>query len=853
MVNRNSIATTSSVRQGIRALAIKVIASICIAVLVAMMLPLPYAHADEEPVSFQYDLGDGTLVWCTVTSNTTVAVGRSNAADRDDFAVDAGFSGTLSLPDTVSYGGSTYQVTAIQDYAFSGGMGRAASLTGVVIPATVTTIGASAFAYSVLENIDLSHAHSLRTIGDSAFISCKQLRDVDFPPSVQSIGHYAFAYCAALASINFLDGSQLTTLGDGAFAGQVGVEGSLTSITLPASLVAVPRSLFQHQGNLVNVYFLGETLVNIGESAFADCASLESVAIPRLTAASLQFGQRAFLRCVGLHTVIFLGDAAGYTSIGTGANAPFYGCTAVKSVVYWGSSPPKASSGGSNPGGQTAAPVPSDSEHYYYPIIFYASNTDAQAQANPIGSVRVRDDVLVSATNAGTLSAVDNVQIFDDGGGIPTPPLGTFWVFSGDLGANDTFVGKTVAWPSSVFDLPTATIVFDAANYYYSGQPVGVGFTVLDMSGAQLRVNSDYSVQVSLNGNAVALDTIIDLGTYELKLTGMGAYSGVRTVFFTITKWVASWRHLYGADRYLTMQQVSLATYPSGTTVTTAILASGQNFPDALAASGLAGLESAPIILTAPDSLSTEARNELIRLNVRNVVIIGGPSAVSNDVLNQVSNMSSRPSVSRIQGANRAETAATIYQRAARNGLGASGLAIICSGVNPADALSIAPYASATESPIFLVGTDGELDANTVQVMKTGNFTRIIIVGGTSVVSDSVKAQVPGATYERWSGSDRYATSIDVATHATTETVLSWDNLALVNGVNEAFPDSLSAASLTGNKGSVLLLVEDSPAGRQAINQVLKPQKLNISMGNFIGGDVRITPTLRNDITAVWS
>lgn len=72
---------------------------------------------------------------------------------------------------------------------------------------------------------------------------------------------------------------------------------------------------------------------------------------------------------------------------------------------------------------------------------------------------------------------------------------------------------------------------------------------------------------------------------------------------------------LDGNTRYETMGRVVQTAFPKQSDY--AVLASGDNFPDALAASSLAGALKAPIILTSSTTLSSEARNELQRLEAR--------------------------------------------------------------------------------------------------------------------------------------------------------------------------------------------------------------------------------------------
>lgn len=82
------------------------------------------------------------------------------------------------------------------------------------------------------------------------------------------------------------------------------------------------------------------------------------------------------------------------------------------------------------------------------------------------------------------------------------------------------------------------------------------------------------------------------------------------------------------ADRYGTAALVALSAFPDGADV--AVLASGENYPDALAAAPLAAFYDAPILLTRRTSVPMDTREALAELDVADVIVIGGPAAVDN-------------------------------------------------------------------------------------------------------------------------------------------------------------------------------------------------------------------------------
>lgn len=264
-------------------------------------------------------------------------------------------------------------------------------------------------------------------------------------------------------------------------------------------------------------------------------------------------------------------------------------------------------------------------------------------------------------------------------------------------------------------------------------------------------------------------------------------------------------QRLAGDTRYDTMGAVvNAANWKTGGTV---IVASGGNYPDALAASGLAGTMNAPIILTDGNILSPQAQSQLNQLAPSRIVIAGGASAISNTVMNSLKNIC--PNVQRVAGETRVDTSLNLY----REGSGWGSTAVLATAGNFADALSISSYAYHMKAPVFLVNTN-DLTARHRSALVSGRFSKVIVVGGTNAVSDHVAANaqsITGAQLVRLSGATRYETSEQIA-RWTMNNGLSMNGAVYATGAN--FPDALAAGPLAGKSGSATLLVENanSPA-----------------------------------------
>lgn len=286
------------------------------------------------------------------------------------------------------------------------------------------------------------------------------------------------------------------------------------------------------------------------------------------------------------------------------------------------------------------------------------------------------------------------------------------------------------------------------------------------------------------------------------------------------------WDRLYGENRYETMSAVVREGFAQSGW---AVLATGNNFPDALGASALAGVLGCPVLISEPNALTDETSSLLRDLGVHDVYIVSGTSAMGTQVESAIEDLGI--ATHRVAGETRYATNLRTYE-AVRSLGSVSRTVVVVSGKSFADALSISPWAYKTGSPIVLTDANGALPAEAVATIKAdGMVDDVLIVGGKGVVSDKVLLQL-GADYEytRLAGSDRYDTSAQTAGWETKHG-LTWSIPAVATGAN--FPDALTSAALCGRIGSVLLL---GTSTSQPTIQLLYANRDEVSAGNLIGG-----------------
>lgn len=187
-----------------------------------------------------------------------------------------------------------------------------------------------------------------------------------------------------------------------------------------------------------------------------------------------------------------------------------------------------------------------------------------------------------------------------------------------------------------------------------------------------------------------------------------------------------------GDNRYETA--ANLASY-YGAGQPRVFLASGEDFPDALAAAALAGSQHTPLLLTQGDWLSSATRTQLNRLNPTEIVVLGGTSSVSSAVASRAATYATTGSYRRLSGADRYETAAEVAQEFP----GGVSSTVVASGQQFSDALVGGALAGRRGVPVVLTRPD-RIPSGTVEALNHLGPATIGVLGGTDSVSNTTLA-----------------------------------------------------------------------------------------------------------------
>lgn len=216
---------------------------------------------------------------------------------------------------------------------------------------------------------------------------------------------------------------------------------------------------------------------------------------------------------------------------------------------------------------------------------------------------------------------------------------------------------------------------------------------------------------------------LLELGAHTVIILG-GTGAVGKAVEDELVKMGLVVERLKGSNRYATAAAIAERVAPSGSY--SAVVASGMDYPDALAAASYAGSLGYPILLTEKDKLPAETAAALDKLAVAETVLVGGSAVVSDGVMNLL------PGAVRIRGANRVETSVAL----ARHFGPSLDTMFVASGRGFADAITGAALAARMGSGLLLV--DKDVPTAISAYFSENPVGAVTILGGTGAVSQTV-------------------------------------------------------------------------------------------------------------------
>ena len=223
-----------------------------------------------------YD-GASNSIYYRITGDNTVSVTFKDGNYNS-------YSGSVTIPATVTIGGKIYQVNEIGYNAFKDCVG----LTSVTIPTSVTKIASQAFYNAGLTTLNLPNG--LQYIGAHAFNGCNRLTSLTIPVSVVHIGDKAFDGCNGITSLTW-NAKNCHTNGGLPTA-------NLTSVTIGSQVETLPVKFVSRSS--ISQITLPQSLTAIGDSAFYYCNGLTALTIP---SGLTSIGTNAFGKCTNLSTL----------------------------------------------------------------------------------------------------------------------------------------------------------------------------------------------------------------------------------------------------------------------------------------------------------------------------------------------------------------------------------------------------------------------------------------------------------------------------------------------------------------------------------------------------------------------
>lgn len=287
-----------------------------------------------------------------------------------------------------------------------------------------------------------------------------------------------------------------------------------------------------------------------------------------------------------------------------------------------------------------------------------------------------------------------------------------------------------------------------------------------------------------------------------------------------------------GGNRFETAALLSAGNFEPGVDV--AYVASGLDFPDALAGGVAAGVAGAPLLLAAGDEIPTAIAEELQRLQPQEIVVLGGESAITAEAEAALGDFT-EGEVSRLAGAERFATAAKVSQA----NFDTADTVYIGTGLEFPDGLAAAPAAVQASGPLLLSAQDDLPEATRAELERLGP-EQVVIVGGTGVVGESVESELNEvAAVRRHGGSQRFDTARRVASDLEAP-----DEAYVATGLD--FADALAAGAVAGAANAPVLLTtaEELPGATIEALEAIRPATITV-----MGGESAVSSSVETELS----
>ena len=283
------------------------------------------------------------------------------------------------------------------------------------------------------------------------------------------------------------------------------------------------------------------------------------------------------------------------------------------------------------------------------------------------------------------------------------------------------------------------------------------------------------------------------------------------------------------------------------------ILSRDDQFSDALAAAPLSKKLDAPILMTDSKKLDDRTLAEINNLGAKNVYIVGGTVAISQEIQDSLS--SNGIVVTRIAGQQGYDTAALISSNV---GIDPTHTVYLANAQAIPDAIAISAFAAEQGNPILLTDRD-TLPLSTIQALTDLKATNVVLLGGTAVIGTSVENELRAKySVKRWGGYDRYDTQ-DIIFQNIFSTQTPQSPLYFASGLvrqddvssGKPYADALLSAALAAKTGGFVAMLPPDNIPSNLSNYFLLYNKGYIQKSAVVGNNSAISQDVEQQLQQI--